>query len=146
MSEKIGPDHYRFEDRIGPEGVTIHCFRYVVVGETPCCFYIIREGLSHYAGKDFTKVSAHIKKQRKRVLKSSWRRFAYPDLKDAMRSYKARKRWQLSHAAIAESRAAAAHAEATRLVDSDVLSIESFRDGHLCEGGEYIKGLNWSDC
>ena len=146
MSTKLGPDHYRFEDEIGPEGVTIHCRRYIVIGETPHCYYVIRESLAGYVGQTSDWAQQWLKKHRKRVLKQSDRRYCYPGLMDALRSYKARKAWQLKHAALAEARATAAHAEAARLIESDVLCVESFSDGHLCEGGEYIKGMNWEGC
>lgn len=133
---KLGPDHYRFVDRIGPNGVVIYCQRYVVVGETEQCYYVIEDGCASM-WPDF------IKKHRLRVLKRSYKRYCYPDLTEAMRSYKARKRWQLSHAKLAMARAESGYAEAERLIAFEGLSVESFP--HQCEGGEYVKGLNWSE-
>ena len=145
MMASLGPDHYRFEDEIGPGGVTIHCRRFIVIGETPCCYYVLPENMAGYVHQTSEWAKSWVKEHRKRVLKNSWKRYCYPDLKDAMRSYKARKSWQLKHAALAEARATAAYAEAARLIESDVLCVESFANGHQCEGGEYVKGMNWSE-
>lgn|SRR3990167_9701164 len=139
----IGPDHYRFADEIGPDGVKIYCQRFVVVGETPRCYYVLRDGCAHYAKQDSDFSRAFVKQHRKRVLKTSWKRYCYPELKDAMRSYVSRKSWQIQHAALATARATAALGEATRLVDFEGLAVESFP--HQCEGGEYIKGMNWGE-
>lgn len=140
---KLGPDHYRLVDDIGPDGVTIRLQRYIVIGETPQCYYVIRDG-SHYMTLNTNGWAQDVvKKQRKRVLKSSYKRYCYPEIADALRSYKARKRWQLSHAKLAMARAEAGYAEAERLIAFEGLSVESFP--HQCEGGEYVKGLNWSD-
>lgn len=141
-----GPDHYRFEDSIGPDGVTLHCRRFVVIGETPCCYYVLPEDLAHYAqsGDEWRALTA--KKYRKRVLKNSWRRYCYPDVKLALESYRARKSWQTRHAAAAAARAEAGHAEALALLgQSEPLSYDDFRKPRLCAGGDYFKGLNWGD-
>ena len=143
MTDKIGPDHYRFAEEIGPEGVTIYCQRFVVVGETPCCYYVIRDGMAYHASQDSEWSRTLVKRRRKRVLKASWKRYCYPDMRDAMRSYVSRKSWQIRHANTALARAQAALVEATRLVDFEGLAPESFP--HRCEGGEYIKGMNWSE-
>lgn len=140
-----GPDHYRFEEHIGPEGVTLHCKRFVVIGETPCCYYVIHESMRHYAGQGSDWACQYLKRYRKRVAKESYRRYCYPDMRQALESYKQRKRRQLGHAEILESRARAGLDEATRLLKDGLLHPESFEGGHQCEGGEYIKGLNWSE-
>jgi len=34
------PEHYRYIDTIGPEGLEVHCITYTVIGETDQCYYI----------------------------------------------------------------------------------------------------------
>lgn len=136
-NQKKGPDHYRFYDTIGPEGVTIQCQRYIVIGETPMCFYVIRSDLAGYGPET-------IKRKRKRVLKDQGgRRHCYPDKVQAMRSYRVRKDWQIKHATISLERAKAASEHASVLVSSPELIGDH---PHICEGGDYFKELNWGDC
>ncbi len=63
------------------------------------------------------------------------RRFAYPEKERALESYKARKRWQLSHAKLATERAIAALDE--------IKELSEIEDLRVCAGGEYIKNLGW---
>ena len=142
-TDKIGPDHYRLVDTIGPGGVTIETRKYAVIGETPHCYYVMPDWLAHHATADDNWSRVLVKRHRRRVLKQSYKRYCYPDIADALRSYKARKRWQLSHAKLAMARAEAGYAEAERLTSFGGLSETSFP--HQCEGGEYVKCLNWSD-
>jgi hypothetical protein len=140
MSEekkKTGPDHFRYVDHIGPEGVTIVCRKYVVIRESEYCYWIVPEGSEGWALARQTATGKTFK-DAKRVSKDSWRRFAYPEKEKAFSSYKARKRHQLSHAELALERAKTALA--------DIKDIEAINDEHLCSGGDYIKQLNWTDC
>lgn len=135
--QQAWPDHYRYIDSIGPEGVTIVCKRYVVVRESEHCYWLVPEGSEGYAMAR-QAATGKVWSNAKRVSKDSWRRFAYPDKEEALRSYKARKRHQLSHAELAMERAKAALA--------DINNLEAINDEHLCAGGDYIKELNWVDC
>lgn len=140
MSEEkkhTGPDHFRYVDHIGPEGVTIVCRKYVVIRESEHCYWIVPEGSEGWARARQTATGKTFK-DAKRVSKDWWRRFAYPDKERALSSYKARKRHQLGHAELALERAKA--------VLADLEEIESINDEHLCSGGDYIKQLNWTDC
>ncbi|TFF49538.1 hypothetical protein C5609_23155 [Pseudomonas putida] len=121
------PDHFRYIDSIGPEGVTIVCRRYVVVRKR-------QRGLCHGAPGSHRESLG----QRQTSIENSWRRFAYPRKEEALSSYKARKRQQLSHAELALERAKAALA--------DIKDLEAINDEHLCAGGDYIRELNWVDC
>ena len=136
MPENKWPDLFRFYDTIGPEGVTIECQRYIVISETPQCYYVIKDHLRGYS-------DSFKKEKRKRVLKSAGgRRLCYQDKAEAMRSYKARKAWQISHAELSLERAKAAKATAElMLATPELISGESV----ICEGGEYIKQLSWGD-
>lgn len=130
------PDHYRYVDTIGPEGVTIECRRYVVLRESEHCYWIAREQNAGWArcwAMEGRK-SPHIK----RVLKeSAGRRYAYQDKAKALHSYRARKRHQVHHAQLVLERAKAAL--------EDLVGVDSIPDEHLCSGGNYIKELTW-DC
>lgn len=133
----MGPTHYRFFDTVGPDGVTVRCQKFDVVGETPCCYYVLPQG------HGFTRPES-IKKHRRRVLKDSWRRYCYPDLEQALRSYRSRKKWQIQHAKIALCRAEAGLAAAEwQLKDPELIAPNlPFK----CESGdEYIKGLGWGE-
>ncbi|MNC56299.1 hypothetical protein D3C75_1058850 [compost metagenome] len=85
-----------------------------------------------------------MKKRRKRVLKEggTWgRRFAYTDKALALRSYKARKSWQMRHAQLSMERAKAAigyfgNLEVESTIPTGAVTIPS----------EYIQGLGWGDC
>lgn len=133
MRQKTWPDHYRYVDRIGPEGVTIVCARYVVIRESEHCYWLVSPDRAGWANMILQR--GEVPKFAKRVLKTSDRRFAYPDKAVALNSYKARKRWQLSHAELATERAKAALEELKDLSEID--------DLRLCAGGDYIKQLSW---
>lgn len=129
------PDHYRYIDQIGPDGVTILCKRYVVVRESAHCYWIVHPDYEFVAKQSLER--GRIPKYAKRVLKVSGKRFAYPDKSLALHSYKVRKRWQISRAELATERAKAALEE--------IEASEQIADELLCAGGDYIKQLNW-DC
>ncbi|WP_017530380.1 hypothetical protein [Pseudomonas fluorescens] len=141
---KAWPDHYRYIDTIGPEGLEVHCITYEVIGETAQCFYI---GDTHTCdlvkGPQYSWTAEAVKKRRKRVLKDggNWgRRFAYTDKALALRSYKARKAWQLRHASLSMERAQAAigyfgDGQAESVIPEAAVTIPN----------EYIQGLNWED-
>lgn len=132
---KNWPDHFRYVDEIGPEGVTIICRRFVVVRESEHCFWIVPPSYEMVAKSAIEQ--GRVPKYAKRVLKVSSKRFAYPEKAAALNSYKIRKRWQISRAKLATERAKAALEEM-----KDRAEIE---DELLCSGGDYIKSLNW-DC
>lgn len=133
---KLGPDHYRFYDTIDEDGVTISCQRYVVIGETPLCWYVVKDYMAGYS-------KASIKENRKRILKAQGgRKHCYLDMNEAMRSYKIRKKRQIGHAELSMERAKAAHAQAVALLATGNVSSMDV----ICEGGDYIKELNWESC
>lgn len=127
------PDHYRYVDEIGPEGVTICCRRFVVVRESECCFWIVPPSYELVAKNAIEQ--GRVPKYAKRVLKVSSRRFAYPDRAEALNSYKIRKRWQISRAQLATERA--------RTALEELENRSAIEDELLCSGGDYIKNLNW---
>ncbi|WP_455827881.1 hypothetical protein [Pseudomonas kilonensis] len=141
---KAWPDHYRFIDTISPEGVEVLCITYQVIRETEQCYYIgDTYTCAMVKGPQYSWTADAIKKRRKRVLKEGgvWgRRFAYTDKALALRSYKARKAWQMKHAQLSMERAKAAigyfgNHEVESTVPTEAVTIPS----------EYIQGLNWED-
>lgn len=137
METKIGPDHYRYVDDIGPKGVTIVCEKWLVCGETPQCWYVIPESRSYLMSTSFYAES--LKKTRKRILKyAGGKKFCYPTRDEALRSYRIRKQWQLRHTEHAYQRAKTALAELTRITQPPEAK-------HLCDGGDYFKQMNWGD-
>lgn len=131
-------EHYRVVDTIGPEGVTLVLGRFVVVRETPDCYWIVPRG---YEGKLYTLQALRRAKIAKRVSKTSERRYAYPTVAEAVRSYERRKYRQIQHAELALERARTAHAQVAR---GGVAERLSERPSLVCEGGDFIKELNWS--
>lgn len=143
-TQKAWPDHYRYIDTLGPEGLEVHCITYQVIGETALCFYI---GDTHTCdlvkGPQYRWTAETVKKRRKRVLKDggNWgRRFAYTDKALALRSYKARKAWQLRHARLSMERAQAAIGY---FGDGQTESV--LPEAAVTIPNEYIQGLNWGD-
>lgn len=134
----LGPDHYRYVDEIGPDGLTVSCRRYVVVRESEHCYWICTESYELVARQAIER--GRLPKYLKRVLKVSSRRFAYPDKSEALHSYKARKQHQIFHAELALERARAAigyfgnlRVPVTETPEETVIP------------NQYIQELNWSE-
>ncbi|MCU1717345.1 hypothetical protein [Pseudomonas sp. 5P_3.1_Bac2] len=127
------PIHYRYIDEIGPAGVTISCKKFVAVRESEHFFWIVQPSYELVARHSIER--GRIPRYAKRVPKVSTKRFAYPDKAAALESYKARKRWQMSHATLALERAKTA-LEA-------ISESKEITDEHTCPGGDYIKQLGW---
>lgn len=142
----LGPDHYRFTDDIGPEGLSVTCQTFTVIGETAQCWYIADEYvLDLMRGHQWPWVAEAVKRRRKRVLKQSdaySRRFAYPNKDHALRSYKLRKDWQIRHATRSLERAKAALGYFGDVMQDSVAPVAKT----LIIPNEYIQGLGWGDC
>jgi len=85
-----------------------------------------------------------LKKYRKRVLKNGGehgRRFAYTEKALALRSFKARKSWQVRHAELTLERAKAAIA-----YFGDTKTESTVPTDRLVIPCEYIQSMNWSEC
>jgi hypothetical protein len=143
---KLAPDHYRYVDTIGPEGLEVHCLTYTVIGETPACYYIADEYTARlHAGIQQSWIVAQVKRSRKRVLKDGEehsKRFAYKSKDLALRSYKLRKSRQIGHAQMSLERAKAAIGYFGDLsVDSKAHGAET-----LIIPNAYIQQQPWGDC
>lgn len=113
---KTWPALYRVHDTITEDGLRLYWQEWVVVGETPKCWYVNRSGHVPQG------VPVHKLKYVKRVLKSQdGRRYCYSDKTEALRSYLIRKQWQATHA-----KRAMITAEAGRLA---ALQLLGWKDG-----------------
>lgn len=139
---KLGPDHYRYVDELDPKGLEVTCKKYVVIGETDQCWYIVDEFHNNLFGG--SQRESLLKQYRKRVLKDGGehgRRFAHTDKSLALRSYKQRKSWQMRHAQLSLERAQAAIA-----YFGDTKTESTVPPDHLMVPCEYIQAMNWSEC
>lgn len=140
--KKLGPDHFRYVDEMDPRGLEVTCKKYVVVGETELCWYIVDEFHNNLFGGSLR--DSLLKKYRKRVPKDGGehgRRFSYTDKALALRSYKHRKSWQMRHAQLSLERAQAAIAYFGDAKTESTLPTDS-----LVIPCEYIQAMNWSEC
>lgn len=143
MTNKIGPDHYRYFATLDENGVHIKCVRFVVIGETERCWYVLPESRAYMLGQSWA--AERVKKLRKRVLKSSHgRRYCYPDKARALDSFARRQRFRLSHVKRSMSIAELAGKEAERLLDAKQLPDENSWYGHPCGHASYTASLTWS--
>ncbi len=140
---KKGPDHYRYYAVLNEGGVTVKCERFVVIGETECCYYVIRSSSAHLADTNWKTASAWQKKLRKRVLKASYgRRFCYPDRFKALASFRDRQRWRISHANRNLATAELALSVVVPVLEQGTEPQDTYSAGQ----NEYTRALNWSDC
>lgn len=99
---KLGPDHFRYYATLDEDGVHVRCEHFVVVGETECCWYVMKANIAHLASTtDWSKASPWRKKLRKRVLKAtdgSVRRYCYPSKAHALESFRKRQKWRIARA------------------------------------------------
>ena len=138
--ENIGPDHYRYYASLDEEGVHVQCERFVVIGETEHCYYVIRPGLAHHAGRDWSTASAWLKKQRRLVLTASHgRRYCYPDKARALHSFQKRQKWRVSHAHRSLAIAELSLAAVTPVVESGEQPQEIYSAGQ----NDYTRSLCW---
>ena len=109
-TKKSGPDHFRYIDSIGPDGLTVTLQTWVAYAETEKCWYLLKEDDYDRLQRNWIGEQS-AKSRRKRVLKHQYfasRCFAYPDKERALNSYKCRKEWQIRHATLSLERAKAA--------------------------------------
>lgn len=141
---KIGPDHFRYYADITENGVVIRCERFVVIGETARCWYVIRADRANLANIDWSTASDWRKKLRKRVLKATSahvRRYCYPDKLNALHSFQQRQKWRISHATRNLETAQASLKAIEGLLTSDQAIPDSIKAGHT----QYTSQLVWHD-
>lgn len=140
MTDKLGPDHYRYVTHVDERGVFIVCQRFVVVGETAYFYYVVNESYHGYlACLSGPARQRAIKQNRKRVSKHGVARHCYPDKRLALNSMVARQRTRIWHANLNLSAAQLAMAEASRLLDAGDLP----DNRHLCGHDEFTASITW---
>lgn len=142
MTTLKGPDHYRYYSDIEDTGVVIRCERFIVVGETECCYYVLSERKSYllnWAGQEH-----QVKKHRKRVLKQSRIRHCYPDRREALHSFMLRQSHRLSRVTRDKSMASLGLKEALHLLEAGKLPPD--RGAHVCGHDDYTRSLSWEVC
>ena len=142
--KKAWPDHFRYIDTIGPDGLEVLCITYQVIGETAQCFYIGDKHTCDLAsGPQYNWTAETVQKSRKRVLKEdgNWgSSYVYTYKALTLRSHKTRKSWQMRHAQLSMERAKAAigyfgNLEVESAVPAEAVTIPN----------EYIQGMGWGD-
>jgi hypothetical protein len=141
-TNQLGPDHYRYYATLDPGGVTVSCERFVVIGETECCYYVISSAFAHLADIDWSTASHYRKKLRKRVLKSSYRRYCYPDKAQALASFRSRQKWRIAHASRNLAIAQLSLSVVEPVLEQKIEPEEKYKAGQ----NEYTRSLSWEDC
>lgn len=139
---QLGPDHYRYYASLDPGGVTVRCERFVVIGETECCYYVIKAEYAHFAKIDWSTASTWRKKLRKRVLKQSHRRYCYPDKAEALASFRSRQKWRIAHASKNLAIAELSLSVIEPVLEQKIEPEEKYNAGQ----NEYTRSLSWEDC
>lgn len=145
MSNKLGPDHYRYYATLDESGVNVRSERFVVIGETECCWYVIRADLAHMADIDWSSASEWRKKLRKRVLKyssASSRRYCYPNKSHALESFRQRQKWRASHANRNLAIASLALSVVTPALED--LATAAPQDSYHAGQNDYTRSLSWN--
>lgn len=141
MTDKIGPDHYRYITIMDEGGVFIHCQRFIVVGETPYYYYVVSDSYYGYLTcMSGDALQAAIKRDRRRVSKDGSRRHCYPDKRLALQSLVARQRHRIHHANRQLSEGKLALAEAERMLEAGHIPGDGL---HPCGHDEYTESLVW---
>lgn len=140
--QQIGPDHYRYDATLNPDGVNIECRTYVVIAETPKCYWVISKIHAGYVGQESFWARDMVKTHRKLILKEKGRRrHCYPDRKDALQALVIRKKRQLEHIERANSVATLA----LKGAEAALAAGEALGDELKCGQDEYTERLSWYD-
>lgn len=86
-------EFYRYDDVLYEHGPHIHLSTFYLVRETPCGHWI--SSSRHYSERSEGEWFFNIDERKRWVSKTSRKRFAYPTKKQAMESFRARKRRQI---------------------------------------------------
>ncbi|MNP21495.1 hypothetical protein D3C76_1141150 [compost metagenome] len=94
--EKKGPDHYRYYAALSEEGVHVKCERFIVIGETERCYYVISENSEHLVGKEADWAQSLVKKRTvATAIPTRWRRYSHllPGSAGGSATPSARRQW-----------------------------------------------------
>lgn len=87
-----GPIHYRISEVLDPTGLLIKAIEYTPIKETECGYWVV----SQYAPSWLSPDELRKRKFAKWVSKNSAKRYCYPSIEDAIKSFKRRKEVQAS--------------------------------------------------
>ena len=128
--------HYRLNDRLEPEGVVVRLEVFRVIKETPQGYWVA----SQYAPNWLSPDELRKRKHAKWVSKTSRKRYCYPTVEAAIRSFKRRKEVQKSRLKVQFEQAKLAVERAEAL---DGATISELRDGVRLGHTESSRGLVW---
>jgi hypothetical protein len=135
------PTHYRVKDALDESGVHIILEKWNPIGETPEGYWVLREGGPYWPGidKKYQRKTGALKW----VSKTSVRRYCYPSMSEAMRSFKRRKEVQVSRLAIQLEQAQLALAKFDDYKDETPNSFPSRYEGIRLGEIEAASNLIW---
>jgi hypothetical protein len=135
------PTHYRVKDALDESGVHIILEEWNPIGETPEGYWVLREGGPYWPGidKKYQRKTGALKW----VSKTSVRRYCYPSMSEAMRSFKRRKEVQVSRLAIQLEQAQLALAKFDDYKDETPNSFPSRYEGIRLGEIEAASNLIW---
>lgn len=116
----IGPVHYRVVDTLEPEGVVIRIRQFTPIKETPEGYWVVGQ----YAPGWLSFSELRKQKWLKWISKTSIKRHCYPELSDAMRSFKRRKEIQASKLSVQLEQTEKAIAEFDNYKAADVCELK----------------------
>lgn len=86
----VGPTHYRIRESLFEDGLQIQAEKFFPIKETPHGFWV----LSQHQPQWLSVEEVLKRKYAKWVSKNSIKRYCYPSLEDALKSYRRRKKCQ----------------------------------------------------
>lgn len=132
----LGPDHYRLNDRLEPEGVIVRLEVFRVIKETPQGYWVAPRNRAYWmAPEELIK-----RKFARWVSKTSTKRYCYPSLEDAIRSFRRRKEVQESRIRLQLEQAELAASQSGVL---DGATFSELREGVRLGHTETSGGLAW---
>lgn len=128
--------HYRLKDRLEPDGVVVRLEVFRVIKETPQGYWVVSEYCANWLTPD------ELRKRRfaKWVSKTSHKRYCYPSIEEAIRSFKRRKEVQESRIRLQLEQAELAANQAGAL---DGATFSELREGVRLGHTETSRGLVW---
>lgn len=134
MTENV--PHYRLVDQRESEGVTVRLVVFRVIKETPKGYWVA----SQYAPCGLSLGGMRKRKFAKWVSKSSRKRYCYPSIEEAIRSFKLRKEAQASQL---RRQFEQAELVTTQSVLFDGASVEELREGIHLGHTESSRSIVW---
>jgi len=137
------PKHYRFAESYDARGAYIYLITFTAVSETRCGYWVVEDSKLAPFAPGTENFERRARKYRRFVHKSSARRYCYPDKRDALASFCARKRRQIMHATMTLQLAKCVLQIATEAKSDDAATEEigSFMAPFYCGQPEFIDSI-----